>query len=599
MTPQSRFLCAAVVACCTSCGFDLEAAIGSDSRDWKRLRADGFTVVGSASASELRKVRDEIQLFRDGLRALFPSLRLDGPVPMDVIVFKDDRAFTPFKPRARGKPLDGVAGYFSPQADRALIVMAPASGDFAYQLIFHEYTHYIVHLNMRRVPLWLHEGLAEFYSTFRGSSYGDRSQIGRPVGHRVRVLHDLTLLPLRKLLGPDHQDLFRDPWGAAVFYSQSWAFVHYLMLGDNGAHRAQLKAYLAGQSSGGTLDERFARAFGMPLEQVDRELAAYVQRFSWPVAEVKPTRVETAPAPVERVPEVEALSQEAHLLVSHGALDEADVLLDRAEAIDGAHVATRLTRARSLIARERHAEALEVLGGTPGPDAHFGTELTRGEAFLALEQPEQAIAAYSRAVTVQPASPAGYFGLSLALRAQGRPEAAAAFERCLAIDPAPGWYSARLFATLRMGLDADVAEDAASYLRESAPEEGRRAYVALAASLALIRRDEREEANRLLDAALTPLDDKQWPARVITFVRGHTTAADLLARASGPGELTEAHAYVGVLASIAGKEDEARTHLEWVTGKGLKTYLEYGLAVGELKRLARTQPIGKRTSSVP
>ena len=56
---------------------------------------------------------------------------------------------------------------------------------------------------------------------------------------------------------------------------------------------------------------------------------------------------------------------------------------------------------------------------------------------------------------------------------------------------------------------------------------------------------------------------------------------------------------MGVLASIAGKQDEARTHLEWVTGKGLKTYLEYGLAVGELKRLARAQPTEKRPSSVP
>ena len=81
---------------------------------------------------------------------------------------------------------------------------------------------------------------------FAGPRDGDRSQIGRPVGHRVRVLRGLTLLPLRKLLGPNHQDLFRDPWRTAVFYSQSWAFVHYLMLGDNGAHRAQLKAYLAG-----------------------------------------------------------------------------------------------------------------------------------------------------------------------------------------------------------------------------------------------------------------------------------------------------------------------------------------------------------------
>ena len=140
-----------------------------------------------------------------------------------------------------------------------------------------------------------------------------------------------------------------------------------------------------------------------------------------------------------------------------------------------------------------------------------------------------------------------------------------------------------------MGLDADVASDAASYLRESAPEEEQRAYVALAAALTLIRRNEREQASRLLDAALKPLDQKAWTTTVIRFVRGETTAVDLLARASNPGERTEAHAYVGVMASIAGKHDEARTHLEWVTGKGLKSYVEYGLALGELKRLARAR----------
>jgi hypothetical protein len=44
MTTQSRVLCAAVVACCTWCGFDLEAAIGSKGR----LR-DGRTSTGASS----------------------------------------------------------------------------------------------------------------------------------------------------------------------------------------------------------------------------------------------------------------------------------------------------------------------------------------------------------------------------------------------------------------------------------------------------------------------------------------------------------------------------------------------------------------------
>ena len=231
---------------------------------WRRLTGSGFSVVGNASDGDLRKVRQEIQLFRDAMRALFPSLRLDAAVPLNIVVFKDDRAFTPFKPRSRGKPLDNVAGYFSVHPERTVIVMAPSSSEFTYRIIFHEYTHFIVHLNMRRVPLWLNEGLAEFYGTFRGSSMDARSQLGRPIAWHLDTLVNHTRLPLRRLLSPDTGDMFRDPTAVGMFYAQSWAFVHYLLLGDNGAHRSQLSAFLALQDSGQPLDAVFTRAFGAP-----------------------------------------------------------------------------------------------------------------------------------------------------------------------------------------------------------------------------------------------------------------------------------------------------------------------------------------------
>src|SRR5690349_15945620 len=78
-----------------------------------------------------------------------------------------------FQPRdSRGKRVL-TGGYFSREADANVIVMPVARDDDALQTIFHEYTHYFVSRNVRTsVAGWLSEGIAEFYSTFRGDYRG-------------------------------------------------------------------------------------------------------------------------------------------------------------------------------------------------------------------------------------------------------------------------------------------------------------------------------------------------------------------------------------------------------------------------------------------
>jgi hypothetical protein len=82
------------------------------SRDWKRLTTPNLTVVGNARDSDLRRAAEEIERFRGSLATLSSALRLDSPLPVTVVVFRDDSAFDPFKPRDRGKVRDDVAGYF-------------------------------------------------------------------------------------------------------------------------------------------------------------------------------------------------------------------------------------------------------------------------------------------------------------------------------------------------------------------------------------------------------------------------------------------------------------------------------------------------------
>ena len=69
-------------------------------------------------------------------------------------------------------------------------------------------------------------------------------------------------------------------------------------------------------------------------------------------------------------------------------------------------------------------------------------------------------------------------------------------------------------------------------------------------------------------------------------MRGTMTAEAIIARASrDQGQLTEAHAYAGILASIAGRREAAMTHLTWVKERERKDFREHTFALGELRRL--------------
>jgi hypothetical protein len=77
----------------------------------------------------------------------------------------------------------------------------------------------------------------------------------------------------------------------------------------------------------------------------------------------------------------------------------------------------------------------------------------------------------------------------------------------------------------------------------------------------------------------------QWTASVAEFLGGRLAAERFLDRAKGTGEETEAHGYIGGMASVGGRLDEARRHLEWVRDRGARNYTEYRISIAELRRL--------------
>lgn len=255
------------------------------SRDWKRLRSEHFVAAGNAGYVDMRRVLLELEGFRRALAGSIPALRQAPPVPTIVVVFRDDRAFAPFKPKdERGRRRDTIAGYFlsAPGANYMAVAMhRDVSRTFHY--LFHEYTHHIVRRLMPSAPPWLNEGLAELYSTFQARPQEGYGLLGLPPINRLATLRRGDLLPLRDVLTLGDAELAKaGPDRSAAFYAQAWALVHYLQLADGGAHRAGVARLLDGLRSGTALEPAVQSAFGFGIEELERRLRAYGHSGTFP-----------------------------------------------------------------------------------------------------------------------------------------------------------------------------------------------------------------------------------------------------------------------------------------------------------------------------
>jgi Flp pilus assembly protein TadD len=254
------------------------AAIPAQARDtWRSVRTNNLLVIGNADAESLRQVAAWLEFFHTAFARLASRSAIDSSVPTRVIVFRDEASFLPFKPLYQGKPAN-VSGYFQPGEDVNYIAISLESGERdRYGTAFHEYVHLHLRDNVPGAPLWLNEGLAEFYSSILFA--GGEALLGAAIPAYVQLLRSQEMLPLSTLFSigtnsPHYNE--RDKSG--VFYGESWALVHYLMQGDGGRHQEQFKRFLQMVSRGDNADKTFEDVFGMSLVVAEKELREYVRR---------------------------------------------------------------------------------------------------------------------------------------------------------------------------------------------------------------------------------------------------------------------------------------------------------------------------------
>lgn len=298
---------------------------------WTSVRSKNFLLVGNASEKEIRQVATRLEQFREVFSRLFTKTNFSSPVPTTVIVFKSHSSYKPFKPNAN------IAGYFQPGPDVNYITLTTEvqGGQDSFSIIFHEYTHLLVNNTSGNVPTWFSEGLAEYYSTFSITD-DQKFDLGKPIANHVYLLRQSKMLPLRTLFQVDHRSpYYNERDKQSVFYAESWALMHYLILGNDGKRLSQMGKFLELMSANVPMEQAFQQAFATTFESMEKELRQYITRDRYPVMSGHFENKLGVDAQLQSAPVTEAEAQ-AYLgdLLLHSNRTESEAYLQKALALD-------------------------------------------------------------------------------------------------------------------------------------------------------------------------------------------------------------------------------------------------------------------------
>lgn len=139
-----------------------------------------------------------------------------------------------------------------------------------FTIAAHEGWHQYAQSTFREgLPVWLDEGVATWMEGFRWDPDEPGVPLFKPWANleRYEMLRwanwQKQLMPLEELLRVSPQDLVEEgKWRPLQYYAQVWAFIHFLMEGNDGVHAPAVRAMLRDAATGtmtNTIREKLGR----------------------------------------------------------------------------------------------------------------------------------------------------------------------------------------------------------------------------------------------------------------------------------------------------------------------------------------------------
>ena len=241
------------------------AGLAQAEPKWVKLRSANFELFTSAGERAGRRTIQQFERTRSFFQQAM-QLEESHSKPVRIVLFRSTKEYSPYRP---GEVADA---YYLSTRDADLIVLVAGS---ELSVAIHEYVHLLVRHSGLRLPLWINEGLADLYSSLR--QVGGRVVVGHVPPARIATLRREKWVPLEQVLLADHDSQhYTERERAGKFYAESWALTHMLSLSRKYQSKLWevLEALTAGTSSVAALEA----AYGMSIENLQRELRSYVHR---------------------------------------------------------------------------------------------------------------------------------------------------------------------------------------------------------------------------------------------------------------------------------------------------------------------------------
>jgi Tfp pilus assembly protein PilF len=262
---------------------------------WVEVQSPNFTLITDAGDKQGRHVLDQFERMRWIFQTLFPHASVDPASPITVIAVKNKKDFATLEPEAYlAKGQISLAGLFLNTQDKNYILLRlDAEGEqHPFAIIYHEYTHFQLRKESDWLPLWLNEGLAEF---FQNTDIHDKEvQLGEPSFDDLLYLRQNRIIPLPTLFKVDATSpYYHEEQKGSIFYSESWALTHFLEITDRQNNTHRLSDYASRMSRHEDAVTAAQESFG-DLHLLQKALESYIAQSGF-----KFFRMSSAAAPID------------------------------------------------------------------------------------------------------------------------------------------------------------------------------------------------------------------------------------------------------------------------------------------------------------
>jgi len=314
-------------------------SVAAKPETWIEVRSPDFVVLTNAGEKQGCRVAFQFEMIRAVFRQLFNISSAAKDPPITIIAAKDETSLKPLLPEfwAKKGSMHPAGIYLGgPEKNYVALrldVTLNAETEEPFESIYHEYVHFLTRRMIAQIPLWMVEGLAEFYGNTRIES--DRVYVGAPSASNLRVLHATPPLPLSTLFAVTASSpYYHEENKASIFYAESWALTHYLITRDWREKTHYFGEFLELLGKGTAPDEAARKAIGEPV-RLQNELTQYIYRFAFTAARLPvPAKMDANDFPAQPASEAESLAIRADFLAHDRHFQEAQEMLEAALKLD-------------------------------------------------------------------------------------------------------------------------------------------------------------------------------------------------------------------------------------------------------------------------